>query len=129
MMPVEIKVETPSVIQEIRKIYSSNKNGLLSRRGILLLLFPFRLEMNMQTHICIKIRRTNSYWHFLDHINIIQHSYTLAVKKVGNGLIPLRNVLNSYHDLSSLTDSRIRASAVGDRGLIIHLKGTGYPLS
>ena len=39
MMPVEMKVETPSVIQEIRKIYSSNKIGLLSRRGILLLLF------------------------------------------------------------------------------------------
>ena len=37
MMPVEMKVETPSVIQEIRKISSSNKNGLLSRRGILLL--------------------------------------------------------------------------------------------
>ena len=39
MMPVEMKVETPSVIQEIRKISSSNKiaSGLLSRRGILLL--------------------------------------------------------------------------------------------
>ena len=30
---------------------------------------------------------------------------------------------------SSLTESRISASAAGVRGLIVHLKGTGYLLS
>ena len=29
---------------------------------------------------------------------------------------------------TSLTESRISASAIGDRGLMIHLKGTGYLL-
>ena len=42
-------------------------------------------------------------------------------------LFSFGNVLNCYP--SSLTASRISASAAGVRGLMIHLKGTGYLLS